>query len=113
MQLFQAPTYINQGGRNSSSILYYISVFTTTREECIERAGDLADIIHDSILCADTKKGQGTCVGDSGGPLVVKNKLVGVVSWGVLCASGKPDAFSRISSYVGWIQNTTNIEIPQ
>lgn len=86
-------------------------MFTTTRDECIKRAGDLADIIHDSVLCTDNKVGQGACIGDSGGPLVVKNKLVGVVSWGVLCASGKPDAFSRISSFIDWISATTQIDV--
>lgn len=109
----QAPAYFNifQGNRNSTNILQYISVFTTTQKECIERAGDLADIIHDSILCTDNKAGQGTCIGDAGGPLVLKGKLVGVVSWGVLCASGKPDAFSRISSFIDWIQETSQIEV--
>lgn len=28
---------------------------------------------------------------------------IGVVSWGVSCAKGKPDVFTRVYSYLTWI----------
>lgn len=42
--------------------------------------------------------------GDSGGPLVVDSEQIGVVSWGTPCAKGKPDVFTRVYSYVDWIE---------
>ncbi|MBP5861130.1 trypsin-like serine protease [Streptomyces sp. LBUM 1478] len=44
-----------------------------------------------------------TCNGDSGGPLVVNNKVVGVVSWGVIdcVAKGAYPVFAKVSKYVG------------
>lgn len=47
------------------------------------------------------------CSGDSGGPLVKNGTLVGVVSWVVApCGlTGAPNVYSRVSSFVGWIQD--------
>lgn len=44
-----------------------------------------------------------TCNGDSGGPLVVDNRIVGVVSWGVVdCVEkGSYSVFSKVSKYAG------------
>lgn len=60
--------------------------------------------VFDSNICTFTEYGQGACHGDSGGPLVVNNVLVGVVSWGQPCGVGYPDVFTRVSSFVSWIQ---------
>lgn len=39
---------------------------------------------------------------DSGGPLVCDGKQVGIVSFGsALCASGLPNAYTRVSSFTG------------
>ncbi|KAL6447949.1 hypothetical protein ACFW04_000185 [Cataglyphis niger] len=48
--------------------------------------------------------GWGTTNGDSGGPLVADNEQIGVVSWGIPCARGRPDVFTRVSSYMNWIK---------
>lgn len=56
--------------------------------------------------------------GDSGGPLITTEKdkiwtLVGLVSYGAAasCQVGYPDVFTRVSSYLSWITNTTGISI--
>lgn len=66
-----------------------------------------------NTICA---LGEGTdaCTGDSGGPLIHKGTnneshdiLMGTVSWGYACASSYfPGVYARISSGVGWIDNT-------
>jgi len=49
------------------------------------------------------------CQGDSGGPLVCRAtqyhdwQLFGVVSWGLGCSRGTPNAFSRIDTHASWI----------
>uniref|UniRef100_A0A182ILQ1 Peptidase S1 domain-containing protein n=1 Tax=Anopheles atroparvus TaxID=41427 RepID=A0A182ILQ1_ANOAO len=56
-----------------------------------------------------------TCYGDSGGPLQIKlmanNRLVpfivGVTSFGRFCGTGTPAVYTRVSSYLSWIQTET------
>lgn len=47
--------------------------------------------------------------GDSGGPLAYNGSLVGVVSYGTaICAIGQPDVYTRVSSFVDWIDENTS-----
>ena len=60
--------------------------------------------------------GRDSCQGDSGGPLsVVASRgrvLVGVVSWGYGCGDAEyPGLYARVSSFAGWIRDTTGIAI--
>ena len=61
-------------------------------------------------MCA-FKKGTDTCQGDSGGPLAVvedgKYVVVGVISRGKGCADKFPGIYSRVTSYLGWIEANT------
>ncbi|KAF5287792.1 hypothetical protein FQA39_LY15728 [Lamprigera yunnana] len=58
-----------------------------------------------SHVCTYTKYGEGACHGDSGGPLVseVNQKQIGIVSWGLPCAKGAPDVFTKVSYFNSWI----------
>jgi trypsin len=67
--------------------------------------------ITNNMLCA-ADRGQDSCQGDSGGPLVIQGNSadgsddvqVGVVSWGVGCASPDfPGVYARVSEAYDWI----------
>ena len=70
--------------------------------------------ITNDMLCASSIDGTDACKGDSGGPLVVKKtnkenyELVGVVSMGYGCGLKQfPDIYSRVTSAMDWIIDTT------
>lgn len=58
-------------------------------------------------LCTEGVPGRGSCMGDSGGALIELEQrcLAGLVSWGVPCARGMPDIYTRVQSYKFWIEN--------
>lgn len=62
--------------------------------------------VYNSNICAYAR-GRDSCQGDSGGPLAAAGRLIGIVSWGIGCARpGLPGVYTRVSSYLGWIQRT-------
>lgn len=63
------------------------------------------------MMCAGFDEGGGdSCQGDSGGPLVHKNKLVGIVSWGIGCGRPKyPGVYAKVSMFRNWIREQTGI----
>lgn len=62
--------------------------------------------ITDRMFCAgylDATKD--ACTGDSGGPIVLDGKLLGVVSWGIGCATlNRPGVYSFVPKFKDWIQ---------
>lgn len=91
--------------------LHWIALTTISNPICVSMHGDSdAAKITDASLCTYTTVGQGTCTGDSGGPLVYNNELVGIISWGVPCARGVPDVYTRISSVFSWVKTVTGTE---
>ncbi|KAF2887151.1 hypothetical protein ILUMI_19022, partial [Ignelater luminosus] len=75
-------------------------------------------MISKNHVCIRGKGGKGACSGDSGGPLVGKKAngqkvQYGVVSFGIAfgCELGWPSVFTRVSSYVKWINRKTGIPI--
>lgn len=68
-------------------------------------SGELSERVDDNTLCAYSNEiGRGMCYGDSGGPLVADGQLIGLVSWCVPYGLGRPDVFTRISTYASWMQ---------
>ncbi|EDW61975.1 serine protease 1 [Drosophila virilis] len=73
-----------------------------------------SDVVASSkVICIATPNKKSTCSGDSGGPLVDINsgKLIGVTSFGSIygCEYGEPSGFTRVTSYLDWIKDTTGI----
>lgn len=97
-------TTIYQGSTPNN--LQFISLQTISNTDCAQRQSP--NPIFTTSLCTFTQYGQGACHGDSGGPLVANGVLVGLVSWGRPCAIGYPDVFTRVSSYVSWIQQNAS-----
>ncbi|KAK0162535.1 hypothetical protein PV327_006306 [Microctonus hyperodae] len=83
-------------------------------DTCFEAFNSATDNfeLFDTQVCTGPIGGSiAACSGDSGGPLVQFNadnkpEQVGIVSWGSYpCgASGAPSVYTRVSSYVDWIQ---------
>lgn len=68
-------------------------------------------LVGSTNICIKTTGGISTCNGDSGGPLVLadgSNTLIGATSFGIAfgCERGWPGVFTRITSYLDWIQKT-------
>ncbi|XP_022829619.1 collagenase-like isoform X1 [Spodoptera litura] len=95
-------------GENSSLNDVYVTVMNNT--ECGQIYGD---VVTSAIMCTSGANGKGACGGDYGGPLVLRrfvgasgnDMLVGLVSFTSAhgCDAGYPTGYTRITSYVRWI----------
>lgn len=105
-----------------SSVLLEAELNYVPNEQCQEAKGTVGDnndfvsyanMITDNMMCARDDVDD-TCQGDSGSPMVVRGEdpsgkddiQVGVVSWGIGCASPIfPGVYSRVSSQMEWIKD--------
>jgi len=100
------PTAQNHG---ISNVLRVVNMPTMTVEDCqIFYDPHLAT---DKVLCTSGFGHKGICDGDSGGPLSFEGYIYGIASFapGMGCASGLPDGFTRVTSYLDWIKEKTGI----
>lgn len=89
--------------------LQFLNSRTISYEDCKSRVSP--NPLFESQVCAFTASGQGACHGDSGGPLVnTRNVLVGLVSWGIPCARGYPDVYTRVYTYLDWINENAQLK---
>ncbi|XP_077293324.1 chymotrypsin-1-like [Arctopsyche grandis] len=102
-------------GISGSNELKYLETPAMGHDECTELRNEIAATypgaypdISMGEICTFHSRGQGTCQGDSGSALYNENGLVGIVSWGLPCARGAPDVFTRVSYYRDWILNVIN-----
>ncbi|CAD0251592.1 unnamed protein product [Spodoptera exigua] len=69
-------------------------------------------LLSDAQLCTNGTGGRGPCGGDGGAPLILRyysgssDLLIGLVSFSHVkgCQSGNPSGYTRISSYMSWIE---------
>ncbi|XP_046968277.1 chymotrypsin-2-like [Vanessa cardui] len=89
--------------------LKMLQVNTISGKQCIEAwkqvVGSTPPIQPDIEICTLHSVGHGMCNGDSGSALVTLHdaKQVGIVSWGLACAQGIPDVYTRISAYIHYL----------
>jgi len=64
------------------------------------------------MICAAVPGGgKDACQGDSGGPLVVGGQLVGIVSWGVVCAEAQySGVYSNIANVKSFVTQETGVQ---
>ncbi|KAG4068105.1 hypothetical protein HA402_001530 [Bradysia odoriphaga] len=85
--------------------LQYINLQTLDLQTCAQLLQGINPISNGHV-CTTSPAGQGACKGDSGGPLINSADVqVGIVSWGVPCAVGRPDVFTSVPFYYSWIQS--------
>lgn len=86
-------------------VLQWMSKSTITNASCrLAHSLGNRSRINDSNLCTDNDNNRGNCAGDNGGPLVSGSAVVGIWSWSIPCATGLPDIYTRVSSYVAWVR---------
>ncbi|KAL7011973.1 hypothetical protein ACKWTF_014540 [Chironomus riparius] len=99
-----------------SQFLRFINQDIVSNSVCAKLYGSVN--VKSTNLCMNGTGGRSTCSGDSGGPLVTEiavgqKTLVGVVSFGAElgCTLGYPLVFTRVTSYLDWIEANTGIVI--
>lgn len=93
-------------------------VFGVSTEACQELYKDETKIaITDTQICARNEDGQDACSEDSGAPLIgtyrntegkTFNYLAGIVSAGKGCGTIFPGVYTRVGSFISWIEKNTN-----
>ncbi|XP_005176186.1 serine protease snake [Musca domestica] len=107
-----------QFGGIASNQLLKTDLKIVTHNDCQQYYGTNSDAAPSGIgakthLCAgDPERLRDTCQGDSGGPLILEKingrfkraYIVGVTSFGLGCAGEPPSIYTRVSSYLDWIE---------
>lgn len=89
---------------NKPNKLQAIYLKTLNYETCAESHSSSWPVT-ESNVCTFTTYGEGLCEGDTGSPLVdMLYRLVGLSSFGKGCGIGYPDVYTRVHSYLDWIE---------
>ena len=68
--------------------------------------------MNEQVCAGKLTGGKDTCQGDSGGPVGIEilgrrvmHHVIGITSFGIDCGSKVPSVYTRVSSYVDWIES--------
>lgn len=104
----------------SADTLQKVDLSVVTNAECSGKyqvTRKLPKGIIETQMCLGGSGGKDTCQGDSGGPAQIREKLevkehstnlytlMGITSFGESCATATPGVYTRISSYISWIES--------
>ncbi|XP_058460345.1 chymotrypsin-2-like isoform X2 [Malaya genurostris] len=92
-----------QPGDGNSNALQTINLNVIDNDVCRDSLGSDGMRVTASTMCTLTREGQGLCTNDAGGALVVDFSVIGVASWKIPCATGRPDVFVRTSVIRDWV----------
>ncbi|KAK6168407.1 hypothetical protein SNE40_020948 [Patella caerulea] len=100
-----------------SKLLQKVSMPVISQSACTsEWAGVSGAAVLETHICAfDPSFGTSACNGDSGGPMYCPNgsggiNVCGVTSWGESgCGGTKPSVYGRVSKFVNWIRDNTDL----
>lgn len=104
---------INGTNNDIASILQWTNLTTISNLQCYRSFGFL--VARPSVICAvgSAEGRESACNGDSGGPLITEEGVqIGLTSFGSGqgCHLGFPSVFTRVTSYLDWIQAHTGLE---
>ncbi|XP_066584655.1 chymotrypsin-2-like isoform X2 [Prorops nasuta] len=101
----------NHGQLSMINTFQQAELLIADQSYCEQVYGMFGINISDKNLCAfDPQSPRGPCHGDDGGPLSSDTAVVGILSFVVSCVEYKyPAIFTRVLSYLDWIdENTTD-----
>lgn len=92
----------------SSSILNKVEVDVVSKTACQKAYRYTGLSVYSDQICA-ARYSKDSCYGDSGGPLLLScngsDVLVGVVSWGIGCATAYPGVYGIVGASAPWINS--------
>uniref|UniRef100_A0A182MXY8 Peptidase S1 domain-containing protein n=1 Tax=Anopheles dirus TaxID=7168 RepID=A0A182MXY8_9DIPT len=107
-------------GEQLSPTLQKVRLSALDTAECAKRVPtsrrQMPEGLREDQLCAHSET-MDTCEGDSGGPIETKLHdvfgnvfplVVGVVSFGTPCTQGSTGVYTRVSSFLDWMEQETN-----
>lgn len=94
-------------GGGISKVLREVKLPHVEHAECVMQM----EKVRRSQLCYGGVEGKDTCSGDSGGPLQALSQrvycsytLYGITSYGDGCAASVPGVYTKVASYLNWIE---------
>lgn len=93
-------------------MLRFQTAKTISTDDCKALTGPMGETIkYGTMVCTINPIGRGICKGDLGGPLINnEDELMGIASWHLNCAEGKPDVYTAVYPFVQWIQEVIEDE---